>query len=65
MNLKDYIADIPDFPSKGILFRDVTPLLADGKAYKEAISLLDDFVKSVNADLIVGPEAEGLFLAVQ
>ena len=40
MNLKDYIADIPDFPSKGILFRDVTPLLADGKAYKEAISLL-------------------------
>ena len=59
MNLKDYIADIPDFPSKGILFRDVTPLLADGKAYKEAISLLDDFVKSVNADLIVGPESRG------
>ena len=59
MNLKDYIADIPDFPSKGILFRDVTPLLADGKAYKEAISLLDDFAKSVNADLIVGPESRG------
>ena len=59
MNLKDYIADIPDFPSKGILFRDVTPLLADGKAYKEAISLLDEFAKSVNADLIVGPESRG------
>ena len=36
MDLKDYIADIPDFPKPGILFRDITPLMADGEAFKEA-----------------------------
>lgn len=59
MNLKKYIADVPDFPVEGILFRDITPLLADGEAFKEAINKLSDFAKSVNADVICGPESRG------
>lgn len=59
MDLKKYIADVPDFPVEGILFRDITPLLADGEAFKEAINKLSDFAKSVNADVICGPESRG------
>ncbi|MCD8028969.1 MAG: adenine phosphoribosyltransferase [Erysipelotrichaceae bacterium] len=59
MYLKEYIADIPDFPSEGVLFRDVTPLLADKEAYKESIRLLADFAKDKNVDVVAGPEARG------
>ncbi|MCD7839741.1 MAG: adenine phosphoribosyltransferase [Erysipelotrichaceae bacterium] len=59
MDLKEYIADIPDFPSEGVLFRDVTPLLADKDAYKESIRLLADFAKDKNIDVVAGPEARG------
>jgi adenine phosphoribosyltransferase len=59
MNLYDYIKDIPDFPSEGILFRDVTPLMQDADAYKEAITLLANFAKDKNIDVVVGPEARG------
>lgn len=59
MDLKKYIADVPDFPVEGILFRDITPLLANGEAFKEAINQLSDFAKSVNADVICGPESRG------
>lgn len=59
MNLKDYIADIPDFPTPGILFRDVTPLLKDPDAYKECINQLAGFVKDEKIDYILGPEARG------
>lgn len=45
MNLKDYVASIPDFPVEGILFRDITPLMADGKAFKEACQYLIDYAK--------------------
>lgn len=59
MDLKKYIADIPDFPQAGVLFRDVTPLLADKEAYREAIRLLCEFAKDKKVDVIVGPEARG------
>lgn len=59
MDLKKYIADIPDFPEPGILFRDVTPLLANKEAYKESIRLISDFAKDKNVDIVVGPEARG------
>ena len=59
MDLKKYIADVPDFPVEGILFRDITPLLANGEAFKEAINQLSDFAKSVSADVICGPESRG------
>lgn len=59
MDLKKYIKDIPDFPEPGVLFRDVTPLLADKDACQESIRLLSDFAKEKKVDLVVGPEARG------
>ena len=59
MDLKDYIADIPDFPKPGILFRDITPLMADGEVFKEACDRIIEFAKEVNADVVVGPESRG------
>lgn len=59
MDLKKYIKDIPDFPEQGVIFRDVTPLLADKDAYQESIRLLCEFVKEKKVDVIVGPEARG------
>lgn len=59
MDLKKYIEDVPDFPNEGILFRDVTPLMQNAQAYKEAINQFCDIVKEKDVDLIVGPEARG------
>jgi adenine phosphoribosyltransferase len=59
MNFQDKIREIPDFPQPGILFRDITPLLNDGEAYRAAIDELAAFARSCNAELVVGPEARG------
>lgn len=59
MDLKKYIADIPDFPKPGILFRDITPLMADGKAFSYATNEMVKFAQLHHADVIVGPEARG------
>ncbi|QSO52490.1 adenine phosphoribosyltransferase [Alicyclobacillus curvatus] len=59
MNWKTFIREIPDFPQPGILFRDITPLLANGEAYRQAINTLADFARDLKAELIVGPEARG------
>lgn len=59
MDLKKYIKDIPDFPEPGVIFRDVTPLLANKEAYQESIQLICDFIKDKKIDLVVGPEARG------
>lgn len=59
MDLKKYIASVQDFPVEGILFRDITPLLADAQAFKEVVNQITDFAQSVNADVICGPESRG------
>lgn len=59
MNYKDYIASITDFPQEGIIFRDITPLMADGKAFRAACKDLAKFALDVKADIIVGPESRG------
>ena len=59
MELKNYIASIPDFPKQGILFRDMTPLLQDNEALSCALDKMAEFAKELNADVIVGPEARG------
>lgn len=59
MNLRDYVASVPDFPKEGILFRDVTPLMADPEAFKCACDELTEFCKSVGATVICGPESRG------
>lgn len=59
VNLQDYIASIRDFPAKGILFRDVTPLVQDGTAFHQAIDEIADFGRKAGADVVVGPESRG------
>ncbi len=54
----DYIRDIPDFPKPGIVFKDITPLLADGDAFAASVSELSRFVAE-DVDAIVGIEARG------
>ena len=65
LKIEDYIASVRDFPIKGILFRDITPILENAEAFREVTNRLCDYAKSVNADMIVGPESRGFILAVQ
>ncbi|WP_413627123.1 adenine phosphoribosyltransferase [Fructilactobacillus vespulae] len=62
LNLKDYIASYPDFPEPGVLFRDISPLLEDGEAYKQATNEIVDYAKKLNVDVVVGPEARGFIV---
>ncbi len=59
MNLKDYIANVPNFPKEGIQFKDITPLMANGAAYAYATQAFKKFVSENGATVIVGPEARG------
>jgi len=59
MNFKDYIAAVEDFPSEGILFRDITPLMQDGEAFYQATKQIVDFAKEVDAQIVAGPESRG------
>lgn len=59
MDLKDFIAKIDNFPIEGIVFRDVTPLMANGEAYVKTIDLMKDYAISKGANKIAGPEARG------
>lgn len=60
-DLKNYIRDIPDFPQPGILFRDITPLLADARAFATTIDqLAEPFLGKV--DLVLGIESRGFII---
>lgn len=59
MNLKDYIANVPNFPIEGIQFKDITPLIGDGEAFQYATEQFKAFTKQIGANLIVGPDARG------
>jgi adenine phosphoribosyltransferase len=59
MDLASKIREIPDFPTQGIKFKDITPLLADGPSYQYAIQQLALFAKECKAEVIAGPEARG------
>lgn len=59
MELKDFIRDVPDFPEPGILFRDITPLLANPPAFGHAIDSLEGLFKGVEFDTIVAVESRG------
>lgn len=62
MNLEQYIARVDNYPEEGIIFRDITPLMANGEAYHEAVKQLVDYAREVKADVIVGPEARGFIV---
>lgn len=59
MDLKKYVALVEDYPKPGIKFRDITPLMGNGEAYKYATDKVVEFAKEHNIDLVVGPEARG------
>ena len=60
--LKDYIRSIPDFPKPGILFRDITTLLKDSRAFKQAVGALVKKYKHKKIDKVVAVEARGFIL---
>lgn len=62
LNLKDYVASYPDFPEPGVFFRDISPLLENGEAYKQATNEIVDYAKKIGAEVIVGPEARGFIV---
>ena len=59
INYKEYVADVLDFPIEGILFRDITPLMANGEVFKQACDELTEFAKDLNIDVVAGPESRG------
>lgn len=61
--LKKYIREILDFPKKGILFRDITTLLKNKEAFREAIDSMTDLIKDKEVDLILGVESRGFIFA--
>ncbi|MGG8343004.1 adenine phosphoribosyltransferase [Streptococcus uberis] len=62
MNLTHYIASIENYPKEGITFRDISPLMADGKAYSYAIREICQYAADKEIDMIVGPEARGFII---
>jgi len=62
MNLKDYIASIPNYPQEGVIFRDISPLMGDGQAYQEATNQIVKYAKERGAEMVVGPEARGFII---
>ncbi|MFP4660742.1 MAG: adenine phosphoribosyltransferase [Halanaerobiales bacterium] len=62
MDLKSVIRNIPDFPKKGIIFKDITTLLKNPDAFREAINLMANHYKDYDFDYIVGIEARGFIV---
>lgn len=62
IDLKSHIRDIPDFPKAGILFRDITTLLKDKKAFKTVVDALVDKYKNKKIDAVVAVESRGFIL---
>ncbi|QDU08543.1 adenine phosphoribosyltransferase [Gimesia aquarii] len=63
INLKEYIREIPDFPKPGILFRDITPLLAEPTAFQEVIDRLTDYYRDKKITAVLAAEARGFIFA--
>ena len=59
IELAEYIRDIPDFPKQGIIFKDITPLLADPRALAHAANLLAEPYASADVELVTGIESRG------
>ena len=63
MDLKKFIRSIPDYPKKGILFRDITTLIKDEKAFEETINLIVERSKKYQFDKIAAVESRGFVFA--
>ncbi|MCA1031876.1 adenine phosphoribosyltransferase [Bacillus timonensis] len=62
MDLKKFVTIVPDYPKQGIKFKDITPLMNDGEAYKYATDQIVNYAKEKDIDLVVGPEARGFII---
>jgi adenine phosphoribosyltransferase len=62
IDLRSHIREVDDFPTPGVGFKDITPLLANAGALRQTIGDLADWVRSKQADLVVGAEARGFIL---
>ncbi len=64
MNLKDKVRAIKDFPEKGIIFRDITTVLQDSEALSESIDQMDELIKDIEYDVVIGPESRGFIFGM-
>lgn len=62
--IDDYIRSIPDFPEKGIIFRDVTSVLQDADGLQLAIDSMQEKIQDIDFDVVVGPESRGFIFGV-
>ncbi len=62
--IEDYVVSIPDFPEKGIIFKDVTSVLQDAEGLHLAIDLMQEKLEGIDFDVVVGPESRGFIFGV-
>ncbi len=62
--LEEYVTTIPDFPEKGIMFRDITSVLQDADGLRLAIDTMQDMIKDLDFDVVVGPESRGFIFGM-
>ena len=63
VQLRDFIREIPDFPKPGIVFRDITPLLASPDAFAVAIHQMSEYYRDKEVDVVIAAEARGFIFA--
>ncbi|MFT6728046.1 MAG: adenine phosphoribosyltransferase [Flavobacteriales bacterium] len=63
--IKNAVRDVPDFPSPGILFKDITPIFLDPQLCRDIVSELHEFYKNKNLDLVIGVESRGFFFGLE
>ena len=63
MDLRTHIRDVPDFPQKGVLFKDITTLLKDGEAFRASIEQMAEKLGERRIDLVVGTESRGFIFS--
>jgi adenine phosphoribosyltransferase len=62
VDIESYVRDIPDFPKPGIVFKDITPVLASAEALDAAVTALAEPARELKVDVVVGAEARGFLL---
>ncbi|SDI93306.1 adenine phosphoribosyltransferase [Salimicrobium halophilum] len=62
MDYKEHIAIVEDWPKEGVQFKDITPLMDNGPAFKSAVDDIVEYAKKRDIDIVVGPEARGFIV---
>jgi adenine phosphoribosyltransferase len=62
MDYKNYIAIVEDFPTEGVSFKDLTPLMQNGEVFQQAVGEMMEYAKDKEIDIIAGPEARGFIV---